>query len=93
MPGETRIKFMRLACGRLNLKFSVARGKIKIIKRERLQIYRQKTGRFADKNFILNLARGAGKFDAQKGVNEQICTRDKIKFSAQNSFKFNQKAA
>ncbi|WP_346745153.1 hypothetical protein [uncultured Campylobacter sp.] len=58
-----------------------------------MQKYRQKTGRFADENFILNLARGAGKFDAQKGVNEQICTRDKIKFSAQNSFKFNQKAA
>lgn len=82
MPGETRIKFTRFA-----------RGKIKFKKRERLQIYRQKTGRFANENFILNLARGAGKFDAQKGVNEQICAKDKIKFSAQNTIKFNQKAA
>ena len=82
MPDETRIKFMRLA-----------RGKIKIIKREILQKYRQKTGRFADENFILNLARGAGKFDAQEGENEQICAQDKIKFSAQNTIKFNQKAA
>jgi hypothetical protein len=53
----------------------------------------QKTGRFADENFIINLARGAGKFDAQKGTIEQIYTQDKIKFSAQNSFKFNPKAA
>nr|WP_315062178.1 hypothetical protein [uncultured Campylobacter sp.] len=58
-----------------------------------MQIYRQKTGRFADENFILNLARGAGKFDAQKGAIEQICARDKIKFSAQNQLKFNPKAA
>lgn len=93
MPGETRIEFMQLACGRLNLKFSVARGKIKIIKREILQRYRQKTGRFADENFIINLACGAGKFDAQKGENDQICAQDKIKFSAQNQLKFNQKAA
>jgi len=77
----------------LNLKFSVARGKIKIIKREILQRYRQETGRFADENFILNLARGAGKFDAQKGLSEQICAKDKIKFSAQNQLKFNKKAA
>jgi hypothetical protein len=81
MPGETRIKFTRFA-----------RGKIKIIKREILQRYRQKTGRFADENFILNLSRGAGKFDAQKGVNE-LCAKDKIKFSAQNQLKFNPKAA
>jgi len=71
----------------------LARGKIKFKKGKRLQIYRQKTGRFADENFILNLARGAGKFDAQEGENEQICAKDKIKFIAQNSFKFNQKAA
>ncbi|QCD49833.1 hypothetical protein CSHOW_1946 [Campylobacter showae] len=58
-----------------------------------MQIYRQKTGRFADENFIINLARGAGNFDAQKDENDQICAQDKIKFSAQNSFKFNQKAA
>ncbi|WP_298790926.1 hypothetical protein [uncultured Campylobacter sp.] len=58
-----------------------------------MQKYRQKTGRFADENFILNLARGAGKFDAQKGTIEQICAKDKIKFSAQNQLKFNQKAA
>jgi len=58
-----------------------------------LQKYMQKTGRFADENFIINLARGAGKFDAQKGTIEQIYTQDKIKFSAQNSFKFNPKAA
>nr|WP_315059984.1 hypothetical protein [uncultured Campylobacter sp.] len=57
-----------------------------------MQIYRQKTGRFADENFILNLARGAGKFDTQKGVNKQICAKDKIKFSVQNTIKFNQKA-
>ncbi|WP_423902485.1 hypothetical protein [Campylobacter showae] len=57
-----------------------------------MQIDRQKTGRFADENFILNLARGAGKFDEQKGVNEQIYAQDKIKFSAQNQLKFNQKA-
>ena len=82
MPGETRIKFTRFA-----------RGKIKIIKREILQRYRQKTGRFADENFILILARGVGKFDAQKGTIEQICAKDKIKFSAQNLFKFNPKAA
>lgn len=93
MLGETRIKFMRLACRRLNLKFSVARGKIKFIKRKSLQKYRQKVGRFADESFILNLARGAGKFDAQKGTIEQICAKDKIKFSAQNHLKFNQKAA
>ena len=83
---------MQLACRRLNLNFSVARGKIKIKKRKILQKYRQKAGRFADENFILNLARGAGKFDAQKGLNEQIYAQEKIKFSAQNSFKFNQKA-
>ena len=82
MPGETRIKFTRFA-----------HGKIKFKKGKRLQKYRQKTGRFADENFILNLARGAGKFDAQKGAIEQICDKDKIKFSAQNSFKFNKKAA
>lgn len=70
----------------------LARGIIKIIKRERLQKYRQKIGRFADENFIINLARGAGKFDAQKGLSEQICAKDKIKFSAQNQLKFNQKA-
>ena len=58
-----------------------------------MQKYRQKTGQFADENFIINLARGVGKFDAQKGVNEQICAKDKIKFSAQNQLKFNQKAA
>jgi len=29
-------KFMRLACGRLNLKFSVAHGKIKIKKKEKI---------------------------------------------------------
>jgi len=58
-----------------------------------LQIYRQKAGRFADEKFILNLARGAGKFEAQKGLSEQIYAQDKIKFSAQNPFKFNQKAA
>ncbi|WP_298945566.1 hypothetical protein [uncultured Campylobacter sp.] len=58
-----------------------------------MQRYRQETGRFADENFILNLARGAGKFNAQKGLSEQICAKDKIKFSAQNSFKFNQKVA
>ncbi|WP_314039569.1 hypothetical protein [Campylobacter showae] len=58
-----------------------------------MQRYRQKIGRFTNENFILNLARGAGKFDAQKGAIEQICAKDKIKFSAQNSFKFNQKAA
>ena len=81
MPGETRIKFTRFT-----------RGKIKFIKRKSLQKYRQKTGRFADENFILNLARGAGKFDEQKGVNEQIYAQDKIKFSAQNQLKFNQKA-
>ena len=63
------------------------------LKREILQIYRQKTGRFADENFIINLARGAGNFDAQKGENDQICAQDKIKFSAQNQLKFNQKAA
>lgn len=66
--------------------------KSKLKKGKRLQIYRQKTGRFADENFILNLARGAGKFDEQKGVNEQIYAQDKIKFSAQNQLKFNQKA-
>jgi hypothetical protein len=82
LTGETRIKFMRLA-----------RGKIKFIKRKSLQKYRQKAGRFADENFILNLARGAGKFDAQKGAIDQIYARDKIKFSAQNTIKFNQKAA
>ncbi|MFC2344176.1 hypothetical protein [Campylobacter sp.] len=58
-----------------------------------MQKYRQKAGRFADENFILNLARGAGKFDTQKGLSEQICAQDKIKFSAQNQLKFNQKAA
>ncbi|WP_314069557.1 hypothetical protein [Campylobacter showae] len=58
-----------------------------------MQNYRQKVGRFADENFILNLARGAAKFDAQKGENEQICAKDKIKFSAQNQLKFNPKAA
>jgi hypothetical protein len=58
-----------------------------------LQRYRQKTGRFANENFILILARGAGKFGAQKGAIEQICTKDKIKFSVQNLFKFNPKAA
>ena len=84
---------MQLACRRLNLNFSVARGKIKFIKRKSLQNYKQKTGRFADENFILNLARGAGKFDAQKGLSEQIYAQDKIKFSAQNTIKFNQKAA
>lgn len=57
-----------------------------------MQIYRQKIGRFADENFIINLARGAGKFNAQKGVIEQIYAKDKIKFSAQNTIKFNQKA-
>ena len=82
MPGETRIKFTRFA-----------HGKIKFKKGKRLQKYRQKTGRFADENFILNLARGAGKFDAQKGAIEQICAKDKIKFSAKYSFKFNQMAA
>jgi len=58
-----------------------------------LQNYRQKAGRFADENFILNLARGTGKFDAQKGASEQIYAQDKIKFSVQNTIKFNQKAA
>ena len=82
MPGETRIKFTRFA-----------HGKIKFKKGKRLQKYRQKTGRFADENFILNLARGAGKFDAQKDASEQIYAQDKIKFSAQNTIKFNQKAA
>ena len=82
MPGETRIKFTRFA-----------HGKIKFKKGKRLQIYRQKTGQFADENFILNLARVAGKFDVQKGAIEQICAKDKIKFSAQNTIKFNQKAA
>ncbi|MBC2882772.1 hypothetical protein H7R39_05785 [Campylobacter sp. Marseille-Q3452] len=82
MPGKTRIKFTRSA-----------RGKIKFIKRKSLQKYRQKAGRFADENFILNLARGAGKFDAQKGLSKQIYAQDKIKFSAQNTIKFNQKAA
>ena len=57
-----------------------------------MQIYRQKAGRFANEKFILNLVRGAGKFDAQKGENEQIYAQDKIKFSAQNTIKFNQKA-
>ena len=71
----------------------LARGKIKFKKGKRLQIYRQKTGRFADENFILNLACGAGKFDAQKGAIDQICAKDKIKFSTQNQLKFNQKAA
>ena len=71
----------------------LARGKIKFIKRKSLQKYRQKAGRFADENFILNLARGAGKFDTQKGAIDQIYARDKIKFSAQNTIKFNQKAA
>ena len=84
---------MQLARRRLNLKFSVAHGKIKIIKREILQRYRKKTGRFADENFIINLARGAGKFDVQKVFSEQIYAQDKIKFSAQNQLKFNQKAA
>lgn len=79
---------MRLACRRLNLNFSVARGKIKFKKGKRLQKYRQKTGRFADENFILNLARGEGKFYVQKGLSDQ----DKIKFSTQNTIKFNQKA-
>jgi len=55
LTGETRIKFTRFA-----------RGKIKFLKRKSLQKYRQKAGRFADENFILNLARGAGKFDAKK---------------------------
>ena len=63
------------------------------LKRKRLQNYRQKTGRFADENLILNLARGAGKFDAQKGLSEQIYAQDKIKFSVQNTIKFNQKVA
>nr|WP_314786571.1 hypothetical protein [uncultured Campylobacter sp.] len=58
-----------------------------------MQKYRQKTGRFADENFILNLACGAGNFDAQKGAIEQICAKDKIKFSAHNQLKFNPKAA
>ncbi|MGP1533777.1 MAG: hypothetical protein ACTTJF_06925 [Campylobacter sp.] len=58
-----------------------------------MQKYRQKSGRFADENSILNLARGAVKFDAQKGENEQIYAQDKIKFSAQNQLKFNPKAA
>nr|WP_314179188.1 hypothetical protein [uncultured Campylobacter sp.] len=58
-----------------------------------MQKYRQKAGRFADENFILNLARGAGKFDVQNGASEQICAQDKIKFSAQNTIKFDQKAA
>ena len=80
MPGETRIKFTWFA-----------RGKIKFKKGKRLQRYRQKAGRFADENFILNLARGAGKFDAQKGASEQNYAKDKIKFSAQNTIKFNQK--
>ncbi|EEF15413.1 hypothetical protein CAMRE0001_0140 [Campylobacter rectus RM3267] len=55
MTGETRIKFTRFA-----------RDKIKFIKRKSLQKYRQKAGRFADENFILNLVRGAGKFDTKK---------------------------
>ena len=63
------------------------------LKRKRLQNYRQKTGQFADENLILNLARGAGKFDAQKGLSEQIYAQDKIKFSVQNTIKFNQKVA
>ena len=83
---------MRLACRRLNLNFSVARGKIKFKKGKRLQKYRQKTGRFADENFILNLARGESKFYVQKGLSEQIYAQDKIKFSTQNTIKFNQKA-
>ena len=72
--------------GLLTVKSKLKKGKI-------LQRYRQKTGRFADENFILILARGVGKFDAQKGTIEQICAKDKIKFSAQNLFKFNPKAA
>jgi len=57
-----------------------------------LQKYRQKAGQFADENFILNLARGEGKFYVQKGLSEQIYAQDKIKFSTQNTIKFNQKA-
>lgn len=52
----------------------------------------------------VNFVKFYGKFDVAVKLNvknkfsvensaEQICTRDKIKFSAQNSFKFNQKAA
>ena len=46
--------------------YAVCSRQNQIYKRERLQKYRQKAGRFADENFILNLARGAGKFDAKK---------------------------